>query len=457
MEIKFFDTKEKKKTVFKPIDLKEIKLYVCGPTVYDRAHIGNARPAVVFDVLFRFLRYNFGKNCVTYVRNFTDIDDKINKQSMDTGRSIKSITDETIKWYKQDMLQLNVLEPSKSPRATEFVGAMIKQISILINNKNAYQDDTGHVLFSTRSFPDYGLLSHRKLDEMNFGSRVAVSDNKRDPLDFILWKPSDEKTPGWDSPWGRGRPGWHIECSAMIHELLGESFDIHGGGIDLVFPHHENEIAQSCCSYPKGGFANIWMHNGFLQIEGEKMAKSSGNFFTVQDLIQMGVNGEVIRMVLMLTHYRQPLDWTRQRVSDASKVLNKWRLLCAGKRASKSPASSVLAALADDLNTPKAFAELHELASAGNYSELLSSAQFLGLMEQDLNEALPTIQLSDFETKKIKSLLRKRFEAKKVKDFVTADQIRKKIERVGIILQDKSDKTEWSLSPNFNRKKMKDL
>ena len=325
MDIKFFDTKTKKKIRFQPLDKKNIRFYVCGPTVYDRAHIGNARPAVVFDVLFRFLKYVYGEKCVTYVRNFTDIDDKINKQSLETGRSIKSITDETITWYKEDMDRLSILEPTQSPRATDYIDAMIHQIQILLKNKNAYLDSSGHVLFSTKSFSAYGTLSNRNLDEMETGSRVAVTENKRDPLDFILWKPSDLQTPGWNSPWGRGRPGWHIECSAMINELLGENFDIHGGGIDLVFPHHENELAQSCCAYPSAGFASIWMHNGFLQIEGEKMSKSLGNFFTVNDLIREGLSGTVIRMVLMLTHYRQPLDWTHQKVSEATKILSKWK------------------------------------------------------------------------------------------------------------------------------------
>ena len=457
MQISFYDTKAKKKTLFKPIDPKDIRFYVCGPTVYDRAHIGNARPAVVFDVLFRFLRQVFGENSVTYVRNFTDIDDKINKQSLDTGRSIKNITDETIGWYEQDMMRLNVLKPSASPRATEYIEAMIKQIEILIKNNNAYCDDDGHVIFSVKSFPKYGSLSNRNLEEMDFGSRVAVSENKIDPLDFVLWKPSDSKTPGWTSPWGRGRPGWHIECSAMINELLGASFDIHGGGIDLIFPHHENELAQSCCAYPSGGFANIWMHNGFLQIEGEKMSKSSGNFFTVQDLIASGITGEVIRMVLMSTHYRQPLDWTQKRVVDASKILNKWRNLCAGVVAAGSPSPIILSALADDLNMPKAYKELHYLASSGKYSDLLASARFLGLLEDNSNRATQIQDLNELDRDKIESLLSERLEAKKIEDFAEADRIRKRIEEVGISIKDRPDKTQWNLLPSFDIRKMKDL
>ena len=457
MEIRFFDTKEKKKTLFKPIDQSDIRFYVCGPTVYDRAHIGNARPAVIFDILFRFLRHVFGKKSVTYVRNFTDIDDKINKKSLESGRTIKSITDETIQWYKEDMRELNVLEPSKSPRATDYVEAMIKQVEILISKGHAYVDEFGHVLFSVQSFPEYGRLSHRKLEDMQSGSRVAVSDTKKNPLDFILWKPSDNSTPGWDSPWGRGRPGWHIECSAMIHDLLGHNFDIHGGGIDLVFPHHENELAQSCCAYPEAKFANIWMHNGFLQIEGEKMSKSLGNFFTVQDLVSSGLNGDVIRMVLMSSHYRQPLDWTRKKVTDASIILTKWRNLCADCVASASPAPSVVKALADDLNTINAFTELHTLAAAGNYPDLLASARFLGLMDQDPAEFFNTQTLERVDRETIEFWIKERANAKRIRDFAKADLIRKKMEALGIVLKDKSDKTEWSLSSNFNQNKLKEL
>ena len=457
MNIWFYDTKRRKKTLFNPINSNDIKFYVCGPTVYERAHIGNARPAVVFDILFRFLQEAFGPKHVTYVRNFTDIDDKINKQAMDTGRSIGSITDETIQWYKEDMSQLNVLEPTESPRATEYVGSMIRQIERLIDNNNAYLDNAGHVLFAVNSFSDYGSLSQRQLKEMELGSRVVVSENKRDPLDFVLWKPSDINLPGWESPWGRGRPGWHIECSAMIHDLLGTNFDIHGGGIDLVFPHHENELAQSRCAYPSGRFANIWMHNGFLRVEGEKMSKSSGNFFTVQDLIGSGLSGDIIRMVLMSTHYRQPLDWTQQRVDEATRILKKWGDLCSGVVASNSPSHSILSALADDLNTPKAFVELHALASKGDFSNLLSSAQFLGLLQDNRSDLRQIQQLDKINKDKIDNLLIERLNAKKQKDFEKADHIRKSIEEVGISITDKPDKTEWSLNSNFNLKKMEDL
>jgi cysteinyl-tRNA synthetase len=342
---------------------------------------------------------------VTYVRNFTDIDDKINQQAFDTGRPINIITNETIQWYKEDMAELNVLDPDHSPRATDYIGAMINQIATLIKNQNAYINNTGHVFFSVKSFPEYGLLSKRNLGEMEAGSRVILTEGKADPMDFVLWKPSDSQTPGWQSPWGRGRPGWHIECSAMIYELFGSDFDIHGGGIDLVFPHHENELAQSSCAHPSGRFANIWMHNGFLQIEGEKMSKSLGNFFTVKDLIDKGISGEVIRMVLMSTHYRQPLDWTTQRVQEVSKVLTKWRSLCIGVVPTKLPSKEIMGALADDLNTPLVFTKMHGLAAAGKFPELLSSARFLGLLlSEPVTDELDAL-LTNHQKLKIENLL----------------------------------------------------
>ena len=457
MEIRLYDTKEKKKDVFKPINPEDIKFYVCGPTVYDRAHIGNARPAVIFDLLFRLLRQVFGKGSVTYVRNFTDIDDKINKQSIDTGRPINIITDETIQWYKEDMFELNVIDPDHSPRATEYIGPIIKQIETLIQNKNAYNDDTGHVFFSVKSFPEYGQLSKRNLDEMEVGSRVAVKEGKANPMDFVLWKPSYDQTPGWNSPWGKGRPGWHIECSAMIYELLGTDFDIHGGGIDLVFPHHENELAQSSCAHPSGRFASIWMHNGFLQIEGEKMSKSLGNYFTVKDLINKGVSGEVIRMVLMSTHYRQPLDWTSQRVKEVTNVLGKWKSLCKDVKPTKFPAKEILEALADDLNTPLVFAKLHELASQGKLSELLGTARFLGLLLSDVETDDLQGLLNEYQKTQIQNLVAERLEAKNSKDFRKADLIRRKLENVGISLRDQIDTTKWNIGPNFDVKKMEDL
>ena len=281
-EIKLHNTRTRRKEVFTPLDPGNVRMYVCGPTVYDRAHLGNARAAVVFDGLFRLLRQVYGAGHVTYVRNFTDVDDKINARAAETGRPISEITAETTQWYLDDMGALGVMEPTHMPRATEYIGQMIAMIAGLIETGHAYEAE-GHVLFSVQSYPDYGKLSGRSLDDMIAGARVEVAPYKRDAMDFVLWKPSGDDLPGWESPWGRGRPGWHIECSAMSYELLGESFDIHGGGNDLMFPHHENEVAQSCCAHPEGGFARYWLHNEMLQVEGKKMSKSLGNFFTVRD------------------------------------------------------------------------------------------------------------------------------------------------------------------------------
>ncbi len=319
-DIHLYNTRTRTKERFTPIDPANVRMYVCGPTVYDRAHIGNARPVVVFDVLYRLLRHVYGAGAVTYARNFTDVDDKINARAAKTGRSIRDITDETIGWFMDDMRALGALVPDEQPRCTEFIPQMVAMTEKLIAGGHAYVAE-GHVLFDVPSFPAYGKLSRRPLDEMQAGARVEVAAYKRDPMDFVLWKPSTDDLPGWDSPWGRGRPGWHIECSAMAGSLFGPVFDIHGGGIDLQFPHHENEVAQSCCANHTDVMANVWMHNGFLQIEGEKMAKSLGNFFTVKDLLDTGVPGEVIRFVLLSAHYRQPLDWTEKRVEESENTL----------------------------------------------------------------------------------------------------------------------------------------
>lgn len=318
-DIVLHDTKTKQKKKLEPVVPGQVGMYVCGPTVYDRAHIGNARPVVVFDTLYRLLRHVYGADAVTYVRNFTDVDDKINARAAESGRSIGDITQETIGWYLDDMAALGALEPDLAPRATQSIDAMIAMIAELIEKGHAYAAE-GHVLFSVASDPQYGSLSHRNVDDMIAGARVEVAPYKRDAMDFVLWKPSDEGTPGWESPWGRGRPGWHIECSAMSREVFGERFDIHGGGNDLMFPHHENEAAQSRCAHGHDGMASIWMHNGMLQVEGAKMSKSLGNFFTVKDLLDQGIPGEVIRFVLLSTHYRAPLDWTERGVGEAEKT-----------------------------------------------------------------------------------------------------------------------------------------
>ncbi|MGR3541678.1 MAG: cysteine--tRNA ligase, partial [Hasllibacter sp.] len=328
--IRLHDSMTGTKRDFAPIDPADVRLYVCGPTVYDRAHLGNARTAVAFDVLFRLLRHVYGEAHVTYVRNVTDVDDKINARAAQTGRPIREITDETLGWYREDMAALGNLPPTHEPRATDHIPGMVAMIGDLIAKGHAYEAE-GHVVFSVKSDPGYGALSKRSVDDMIAGARVEVAPYKRDPMDFVLWKPSDEGTPGWDSPWGRGRPGWHIECSAMSAELLGPHFDIHGGGADLKFPHHENEIAQSTCAHPGEGFANTWLHSEMLRVEGQKMSKSLGNFFTVRDLIEKGVSGPVMRLLLLGTRYSQPLDWTEVKLAEAEATWRKFRDASGGR------------------------------------------------------------------------------------------------------------------------------
>jgi cysteinyl-tRNA synthetase len=429
-------------------------MYVCGPTVYDRAHLGNARPAVVFDVLFRLLRHVFGAGHVTYVRNITDVDDKINARAAETGRDIRSITDETIRWYHEDMAALGTLPPTFEPRATEHVAGMVAMIGELIARGHAYAAE-GHVLFDVRSYPDYGALSGRSVDDMIAGARVEVAPYKRDPMDFVLWKPSDEGTPGWDSPWGRGRPGWHIECSAMSRELLGETFDIHGGGIDLAFPHHENELAQSVCAHPGAGFARIWMHNEMLQVEGKKMSKSLGNFFTVRDLLEGGVPGEVIRFVLLSTHYARPMDWTAGKAAQAEATLRRWRGLVAGIEPAASPAPAVVAALADDLNTAGAIAALHAMAGAGDAAGLRASANLLGLLGEGQGDWARQDGAADPELARlIEALLAARAAARAARDFARADALRDGFAAAGVEIRDGASGTEWSLAPGFDRARL---
>lgn len=377
VEISLTNSRTHRKAPFAPLDPRNVRMYLCGPTVYERAHLGNARPVVVIDVLYRLLRHVYGENAVTYVRNFTDVDDKINARAALIGRPIREITDETIGWYHEDMDALRALRPDHEPRATDYIGQMIVMIEGLIDQNNAYATE-GHVLFDVRSYPDYGRLSGRSVDDMIAGARVEVAPFKRDPMDFVLWKPSSGEEPGWDSPWGRGRPGWHIECSAMSEALLGTSFDIHAGGIDLLFPHHENEVAQSCCAHPGTGFANVWLHNEMLMVSGRKMSKSLGNFFTVRDLLDQGVPGEVIRHVILMTHYRKPMDWTAEKRDQAEQTLWQWRILTDGVEPAAEVPEAVLAALADDLNTAAALAALH--AMKDRPAELLAGARFLGLL-----------------------------------------------------------------------------
>ncbi len=403
MTIRLHNTKTRQKEAFSAIDDTNVRMYLCGPTVYDRAHLGNGRPVVVFDVLFRLLRHVYGPDHVTYVRNFTDVDDKINdtalvRRNAGDPRSLEALiherTEQTIGWYRADMDALGALRPTHEPRATDFVPQMVAMIANLIAKGHAYAAQ-GHVLFRVRSYRDYGALSGRSVDDMIAGARVEIAPFKEDPMDFVLWKPSSQDEPGWDSPWGQGRPGWHIECSAMSYELLGASFDIHGGGLDLQFPHHENEIAQSSCAHPEAGFAQVWLHNEMLQVEGKKMSKSLGNFFTVRDLLDKGAAGEVIRFVYLMTHYRKPMDWTEEKAREAEATLRHWRALTAGTLPGDMIDAEVADALTDDLNTAGAIGRLHAIAKsiAANPQKdchvekalLVSSAALLGLLTPDLS------------------------------------------------------------------------
>jgi cysteinyl-tRNA synthetase len=467
--IRLHNTKTRAKEVFTPIDADNVRLYVCGPTVYDRAHIGNARPVVVFDTLFRLLRHVYGAGHVTYVRNFTDVDDKINATALarkEAGASgtlealIAERTEETIRWYHEDMDALGALRPAirgvvseqAEPRATAYVGQMIAMIGTLIEKGHAYAKD-GHVLFRVRSYAEYGRLSGRAVDDMIAGARVEVSPFKEDPMDFVLWKPSDDSLPGWESPWGRGRPGWHIECSAMSFALLGASFDIHGGGIDLQFPHHENEVAQSCCAHPEAEFARVWMHNEMLQVEGKKMSKSLGNFFTVRDLLDQGYPGEVIRMVYLGTHYGRPMDWTAEKAGQAEATLRKWRGMVAGV-VPAAPNAAVLAALADDLNTAGAIAELHALAGAGDAAGLKGSAALLGLLEDGMGGwAEAGIDLAPYAAK----LAALREAAMASKDFAPVDAMKAALLAAGAEVRMSKAGVEVLPGPGFDAAKLEGL
>ena len=418
------------------MDASNVRLYVCGPTVYDRAHLGNARPVVVFDVLYRLLRHIYGVDHVTYVRNFTDVDDKINAKAAASGRSIADICDETIGWYHDDMDALGALRPNLEPRATAFIPQMVDMISGLIASGHAYSVE-GHVLFRVRSYREYGALSGRSIDDMIAGARVEVAPYKEDPMDFVLWKPSGDTDPGWNSPWGRGRPGWHIECSAMSYELLGASFDIHGGGLDLQFPHHENEIAQSACAHPDAGFASVWLHNEMLQVEGKKMSKSLGNFFSVRDLLDQGVAGEVIRFVMLSTHYRKPMDWTEAKSREAEAVLRHWHGLIGKIAPADHVDPEVIAALSDDLNTSAALARLHVMAKSipsnpdqdFSYEKSLfaASAQVLGLMHPSAGD-WAVVDLRKWQ----KDLQALRDLAMQTKDFSRLDALKFALTAAGV-------------------------
>ncbi|WP_350333737.1 cysteine--tRNA ligase [Coralliovum pocilloporae] len=456
MTLRLYNTLSRTKEGFEPIDPDNVRMYVCGPTVYDTAHIGNARPVVVFDTLNRLLRHVYGDDKVTYVRNITDVDDKINARAAERGISIGELTQETTKVFHADMDALGTLRPDREPRATEFIEQMVEMISVLIDKGHAYAAD-GHVLFHVPSMSDYGKLSGRSLDEMEAGARVEVASYKKDPMDFVLWKPSKEGEPSWPSPWSDGRPGWHIECSAMSKSYLGETFDIHGGGLDLVFPHHENEIAQSRCAHGTAHMARVWMHNGYVQVEGEKMSKSLGNFITVHQLLE-DWPGEAIRLALMSTHYRQPFNWTADGVRDAKKTLDSWYAITGDAEAGEI-STAVLDALSDDLNTPKAIAELHQLrskAQAGDKeaaAQLKAGAQMLGLLggsAEDWANWRPSTFAVD--ESRIEALVAERLEARNNKDFAASDRIRDELAAMGVVLKDSRNKetgafeTTWEVA-----------
>ncbi|MEN3930485.1 cysteine--tRNA ligase [Microvirga sp. W0021] len=462
-ELKFYNTLTRSKDRFTPIDPENVRVYACGPTVYDFAHIGNARPIIVFDLMFRLLRHVYGVEHVTYVRNITDVDDKINARAMERGVSIREVTEETARQFHDDIRELGVLMPEDvnlpgqkpsfiEPRATEHIAEMRVLIDKLVENGHAYVAED-HVLFSVPSMQDYGSLSRRPLDEMEAGARVDVAPYKRSPMDFVLWKPSKPGEPSWDSPAGItvcGRPGWHIECSAMSWKHLGETFDIHGGGIDLVFPHHENEIAQSRCCFGTSVMANVWMHNGFLQVEGEKMSKSLGNFITIREALA-DWPGEVLRFNMLRTHYRQPFDWTVRGLEESEKILNRWYALLKEFDVSSikpSLSAKVIEALADDLNTPKAIAELHGLDSSGQKEELIANLRALGFLKDTLEQwAARRASVVSVDADAVEALIAERKQARADKNWAESDRLRDALAAMGVVVKDNKDgTTTWEVS-----------
>jgi len=448
-ELSLHNSQTRTREVFVPRDPAHVRVYVCGPTVYDRAHLGNARPVVVFDVLVRLLRRLFPR--VTYVRNITDVDDKINARATETGEPIGAITARTTADFHADMAELGALPPDFEPRATGHIAEMIELIGRLIASGHAYEAD-GHVLFKVASFPDYGHLSGRSPRELLAGARVEVAPYKQDPGDFVLWKPSTPELPGWDSPWGRGRPGWHIECSAMSWRYLGEDFDIHGGGQDLIFPHHENERAQSLCAFPHSGFARVWMHNGMVLVNGEKMSKSLGNFRTVRDVLALAP-GEAIRLLLLKTQYRAALDFTDAALGEARRELDRfYRALERAPATAPSPGAAaeipapVLAALCDDLNTPGALAAMHALADAALAGDAAAAAGLraagavLGLLGAD---PAAWFHAGADDAGAIEAAIAERLAARKSRDFARADAIRADLAARGILLEDGPGGTTW--------------
>jgi cysteinyl-tRNA synthetase len=466
MPLRLYDTLTREKRPFVPLDPNNVRIYVCGPTVYDFAHIGNARPVIVFDVLFRLLRHLYGADHVTYVRNITDVDDKINDRAardfpgLPLNEAIRKVTELTEKQFHDDVDALGALRPTVEPRATEHIAEMRTIIERLVQGGFAYVAED-HVLFSPQAMnaansilPRYGALAKRSLDEMIAGARVDVAPYKRDAADFVLWKPSKPGEPSWPSPAGikaEGRPGWHIECSAMAWKHLGEQFDIHGGGIDLVFPHHENELAQSCCAFHEERMANVWMHNGFLQVEGDKMSKSTGNFITIRELLA-DWPGEVLRLNMLKTQYSSPIDWTLKGMEESAKTLDDWYWVAADAKGER-PSDAVIAALSDDLNTPQTIAALHGLrnsAASGNErdrSEFAASLRLLGFLSETAAQWKARKQQgSDVDAKQIDGLIADRTAARARKDFKESDRIRDQLAAMGVVIKDSKDGTTWEIA-----------
>ena len=446
-KLNIINTLTGKKETFVPIDEKKVGMYVCGPTVYDFPHVGNARPLVVFDVLFRILIKIFGKDKVTYVRNITDIDDKIINSSKDKKISIDKLTSNVTKSFHDDCKYLNCLKPNFEPKATEHIKGMIEMTENLLKNQHAYEKDK-HIYFSVNSFKNYGKLSKKNPEELVAGARVEVSKLKQNPLDFVLWKPSLPNDPGWDSPWGRGRPGWHLECSVMSEKFLGKNFDIHGGGLDLVFPHHENEIAQSCCANKINKFANYWLHNGYVTFNKEKMSKSLGNIVTIEKM-RGTINGQVIRLALLSTHYKQPLDWNENLIKESQNTLDKWYTQFENTKQGDL-SEDLLKPLLEDINTPGYISKLHSLydkASKGDSTSkklFLTGCKLIGLLEEDLESWKKFKKTkSNIDEQTIKNKIKDRENARKKANYKLADDIRKDLENRGVIIEDKGNKTTW--------------
>ena len=436
MKLKIYNTLSKEKELFVPLNKNSIKMYVCGPTVYNFAHIGNARPAVIFDTLYRVLKSIYPK--VTYVRNITDVDDKINEAAKKLNQPISAITNKYTDIYHKDMKSLCVLSPSHEPRVTDNIDKIISMIKKIIDNKNAYIKDD-HVLFDVTSFDAYGKLSNRDREEMLAGARVEVADYKKNPGDFVLWKPSNENEPGWESPWGYGRPGWHIECSSMVETYLGDEIDIHGGGQDLIFPHHENEIAQSCSAHNSNRYAKYWVHNGYLNMEGEKMSKSIGNIVTVNELLKK-YDGEVIRLALLSTHYRKPINFGESLLEQSKNILNKLYKNTENEVHGDKISEDVINPLLDDLNTPLAISNLLKIKCSKTLSK---SAGLLGLLNKTSEEWFASNNKSKISKNDIELLIQERDEARKSKDFVKADEIRDQLDQNNVVLEDIDGKTIW--------------